>query len=120
MQACCLQQHAATTVHKVATKSFLLPDLPISQCLPYSLKDQQLLNGNVPQPLDWLRAWRACKATASFEGAVSFYQTDECPWLQEKNIVPELEMHDYSHALGSQEAAEGEADGCNQHQCFSR
>lgn len=77
MQACCLQQHAATTVHKVATKSFLLPDLPISQCLPYSLKDQQLLNGNVPQPLDWLRAWRACKATASFEGAVSFYQTDD-------------------------------------------
>ncbi|CAE7220504.1 MPK1 [Symbiodinium sp. CCMP2592] len=77
MQACCIHAHSKTFVHQVATKVYLAPDTPISQCLPYSIKHQHLFSGNVPQPADWLRAWRACRTASSFKGAVKFYSTED-------------------------------------------
>ncbi|CAJ1351267.1 unnamed protein product, partial [Effrenium voratum] len=77
MQACCMKQHAAGTVHKVAQEVFLSPDRPIADCLPYSLSDQALWSGNVPQPKDWLRAWRCTLTPSSFCAAAKFYQTDD-------------------------------------------
>ena len=77
MQACCVKAHSKTFVHQVATKVFLAPDTPISQCLPYSIQHQNLFCGNVPQPADWLRAWRACRAASSFKKAVRFYATED-------------------------------------------
>ena len=77
MQACCFTQHSRHTVHRVACKVFLAPDRPISQCLPYSLQDQDLFRGNVPQPADWLRAWRACQTASSFDAAVKYFQTED-------------------------------------------
>ena len=65
MQACCVHAHSKTFVHQVAMKVFLAPDTPISQCLPYSIQHQNLFSGNVPQPADWLRAWRACRTASS-------------------------------------------------------
>ena len=77
MQARCLTQHAESTVHRVAQEVFLAPDKPISQCLPYSVADQSLFKGNVPQPQDWLRAWRACQTPSSFQSAMTFFGTDD-------------------------------------------
>ena len=77
MQACCVHAHSKTFVHQVAMKVFLAPDTPISQCLPYSIQHQNLFSGNVPQPADRLRAWRACRTASSFRGAVKFYATDD-------------------------------------------
>ncbi|CAE7431728.1 Cdkl4 [Symbiodinium sp. CCMP2592] len=77
MQACCIHAHSKTFVHQVATKVYLAPDTPISQCLPYSIKHQHLFSRNVPQPADWLRAWRACRTASSFKGAVKLYSTED-------------------------------------------
>ena len=69
MQACAIRQHQECTVHGVAKSLFLSPDRPVSELLPYDLKDQDLFRGNVPQPADWLRAWSACKRVTSFRSA---------------------------------------------------
>jgi len=95
MQARCLTQHAESTVHRVAQEVFLAPDKPISQCLPYSVADQSLFKGNVPQPQDWLRAWRACQTPSSFQSAMTFFGTDDyiagevsqSPWLWKVYLV---------------------------------
>ncbi|CAE7364086.1 unnamed protein product [Symbiodinium microadriaticum] len=77
MQASCMRQHERYYVHKVATNVFLAPDRPVSECLPHCLKHQNLFNGNVPQPKDWLRAWRACRTAASFHSAAKYFETDD-------------------------------------------
>lgn len=77
MQPSSLRQHALCTVHRVAAEAFLSPDKPVSQCLPYSLEDQSLFKGNVPQPLDWLRAWRACRTPSSFQAALKYFGTED-------------------------------------------
>lgn len=91
MQACCLKQHAASTVHRVAQGAYLAPDRPLVECLPYDLADQSLFTGNVPQPLDWLRAWRGCRTPASHLAAEAFYATEdyahEDPALSTGNVL---------------------------------
>ena len=77
MQYSCLLQHMASTVHRTAVQSFLAPDKPVSACLPYNLEQQALWKGNVPQPDDWLRAWRACRTPSSFLAALAFFQTED-------------------------------------------
>ena len=57
---------------RVARTAFLAPDRPISQCLPYSLQDQDLFRCNVPRPADWLRAYRACQTASSFDALTCF------------------------------------------------
>ncbi|CAE7368948.1 unnamed protein product, partial [Symbiodinium sp. KB8] len=54
MQSGCVKRHAENTVHHVATNLFLSPDRPVSELLPYDLKDQALFRGNVPQASDWI------------------------------------------------------------------
>lgn len=75
MQLCCVRQHSHCTVHRVAQEFFLAPDKPLEECLPYGLKEQDLFRGNVPQPEDWLRAWRACRTPSSFRAAMAFFGT---------------------------------------------
>ena len=77
MQASCIRQHAASTVHRVAQNLYLSPDRPLSELLPYDLKDQVLFGGNVPQPEHWLRAWSACRNVTSFRSAVKQFQTED-------------------------------------------
>ena len=77
MQASCLKQHSQGTVHRIAERVFLAPDTPVAQSLPYSLSDESLYKGNVPQSQDWLRAWRSCKTPASLKAATEFYGTDD-------------------------------------------
>ncbi len=76
MQACCITQHALTTLHRIACRAYLQPDKAVTEMLPYQLEDQSLMNGNVPQPEDWLRAWRLCRTTTSFAAAEATYTTE--------------------------------------------
>lgn len=87
MQACSIRQHAECTVHRVAKNLFLSPDRPVSELLPYDLKDQDLFRGNVPQPADWLRAWSACKRVSSFRSAVQHFQTEDYAWGRRCSVV---------------------------------
>ena len=77
MQACCFKQHSRCAVHRVAEQVFLSPDKPVQECLPYSLEDQDLFKGNVPQPHEWLRAWRSCRTASSFRAAMEFFSTED-------------------------------------------
>lgn len=77
MQASCVRQREQFYVHKVAMNLFLAPDRPVSECLPHCIQHQTLFNGNVPQPKDWLRAWRACRTAASFVSAAKYFDTDD-------------------------------------------
>ena len=76
MQASCIKQHAGCTVHKVATQAFLEPDRPVSEHLQDHPDDDALLRGNVPQPADWLRAWRTCRTLTSFCSAEAIQRTE--------------------------------------------
>ena len=87
MQACAIRQHQECTVHRVAKSLFLSPDRPVSELLPYDLKDQDLFRGNVPQPADWLRAWSACKRVTSFRSAAQHFQTEDYAWGRRCSVV---------------------------------
>ena len=87
MQACAIRQHQESTVHRVATSLYLSPDRPVSELLPYDLKDQDLFRGNVPQPADWLRAWSACKRVTSFRSAAQHFQTEDYAWGRKCSVV---------------------------------
>lgn len=76
MQASAIRQHARYTVHQVALRAFLEPDRAVSELMPCQQGDEGLLRGNVPQPEDWLRAWRACRTPASFSAAEKAFHTE--------------------------------------------
>lgn len=76
MQASCIVQHARVTVHRCAARCFLEPDRPVSDFINSGPGDAELLRGNVPQPEDWLRAWRFCRTPTSFHAAEAVQQTE--------------------------------------------
>lgn len=69
-----------TTVHRTAVNLYLQPDRPVSELLPYCLQHQDLFWGNVPQAVDWLRSWSACRQASSFAGAEAYYATEDYAW----------------------------------------
>lgn len=64
-------QHAGTLQHRLATKSFFLPgDIASTVSVSSELEAAHaLFIGGVPQVVDWLHAWRACKTPQSFKAA---------------------------------------------------
>ena len=60
-----------TDVHKLAVNNFLRPDAPVSIVLQGSIDDDRLLAGSVPQPSDWLRAWKICGNPQSWAAAAA-------------------------------------------------
>ena len=88
MQACCFKQHAMSTVHRAAQEAYLRPEAPLSECLPYTLEDQKLFGGNVPQPLEWLRAWRACRTPSAFRAALAHFQTEDFAQGRRSKVQP--------------------------------
>ncbi|CAE7284417.1 unnamed protein product [Symbiodinium sp. CCMP2592] len=66
MQASAVQLHAKSQIHIAAVKAFESPDLPLQALLPRSKSDADLLKGAVPQPPDWLAAFRAAQSPVSF------------------------------------------------------
>ena len=75
-----------TTVHRTAVNFYLQPDRPVAELLPYCLQDQDLFRGNVPQAVDWLRAWSACKQASSFAGAEAYYATEDYAWGRQCSV----------------------------------
>ena len=77
MQACSVRRHALTSMHQLALRCFLCPSssLVLSSNIPKS--DQQLLKGSVPQPQDWLRAWKAVARCLSMRTAASLNFTEQ-------------------------------------------
>jgi len=57
--------------HKMAMEIFMSPETPVQELLSdsYTMADQELLKGSVPQPVDWLRAWRHMKEGISFNSS---------------------------------------------------
>ncbi|CAE7796563.1 unnamed protein product [Symbiodinium sp. CCMP2456] len=75
MQASAVQLHAQSQIHIGAVKAFESPDLPLQALLPRSKADADLLKGAVPQPGDWLGAFRAAQSPVSFLKAEKQCQT---------------------------------------------
>ena len=67
IQAAHIRQHAITEVHRRAVEAYINPDKPAEAFLQrVSADDAALFSGAVPQPEDWLRAWRSARTPQSF------------------------------------------------------
>ena len=69
LQAEHIRTHAHSLGHKFAEASFFKPDEPVCIALQATVEDDRLLSGNVPQPQDWLRAWRMSRDPRSWQAA---------------------------------------------------
>ena len=76
MQSCAFANHAGTDIHKLAVQALQKPDLPLVSLLPEREEDKALLAGSVPQPEDFLKAWRCVKSPVSFLKASMHSHTD--------------------------------------------
>ena len=61
----------------MAMEIYLCPEIPVHELLQdcYTADDQDLLKGSVPQPVDWLRAWRHLKEGVSFRSSARLNST---------------------------------------------
>ena len=76
LQAEHIRQHQNYEVHRVAVLAWLRPDEPVSLALQRSVDDDRLLAGSVPQPADWLRAWKATRTPLSWSAAAGLLRTE--------------------------------------------
>lgn len=76
LQASHVSQHERYDVHKIAVEAFLRPDVPVRIALQATQEDDRLLCGAVPQPADWLRAWRAVRSPKSWQAAAAEAETE--------------------------------------------
>ena len=62
----------------MAMEIYLCPEIPVHELLHecYTADDQDLLKGSVPQPVDWLRAWRHLKEGVSFRSSARLRSTE--------------------------------------------
>ena len=62
----------------MAMEIHLCPEIPLHELLQecYTADDQDLLKGSVPQPVDWLRAWRHLKEGVSFRSSARLHSTE--------------------------------------------
>ena len=89
LQAQNIRQHVHGDVHKIAVEAYFKPDEPISIALQASADDDRLLSGSVPQPADWLRAWRMIMDPKSWQGAVKSAGTEHyIAQIREKSVGP--------------------------------
>ena len=76
LQACHVHQHLGKECHRVATEAYFQPDAPIRKVLQREHGDEELLRGAVPQPPDWLRAFRSVQSPESFNAAEEHQETE--------------------------------------------
>ena len=62
----------------MAMEIYLCPEILVHELLQecYTADDQDLLKGSVPQPVDWLRAWRHLKEGVSFRSSARLHSTE--------------------------------------------
>ena len=90
LQADSLAQHANMSAHRMAMEIYLCPETPVSELLTVerTVEDQNLLQGSVPHPPDWLRAWRHLKEGVSFRSSTRLQTTEK---FIEKGVAQGLE-----------------------------
>jgi hypothetical protein len=71
-----VRQHGETLQHRRAARAHFLPADAATETLELSVTDEDLFRGGVPQPADWLRAWRSCRSTMSFRAGGAHGTTD--------------------------------------------
>ena len=71
-----VRQHKDTDAHKIGADNFVRPDAPVHIMLQATFEDDKLLAGAVPQPADWLRAWRLTQDPSSWESAAHAAETE--------------------------------------------
>ena len=78
LQASPFAQHAGWQSHELALELCLARETPVREVIADSavLSEQELLKGSVPQPADWLRAWRYLKEGTSFRMASKVCSTE--------------------------------------------
>ena len=85
-----VREHALSEAHCLAVKAHLAPDTPVRILLQTDMDDEQLLRGAVPQPADWLRAWRVCMKPCSWMEAAKSSQTDHyVAQIREHSVKPQ-------------------------------
>ena len=62
-----LRSHLRSEEHRRAVTAHLAPDQPVRVSQQACVDDDLLLQEAVPQPCDWLRAWRSCKSPSSWQ-----------------------------------------------------
>ena len=72
----CIRLHAVSEAHKRAVAAFRAPPEPLRVRLQSSEDDELLLQGSVPQPSDWLRAWQCAKNPSSWCAAAQRASTE--------------------------------------------
>ena len=70
-------EHADSTVHKLAVQAHHHPGASVQVLLQRTVEDEVLLAGGVPQPADWLRAWRLCMDPKSWAAAARSADTED-------------------------------------------
>ena len=84
-----VRRHAASDMHCLAVASHLAPDKPVCLLLQANTSDDQLLAGAVPQPADWLRAWRVCMNPMSWAQAADQGETEHyIAQIRERAVKP--------------------------------
>ena len=76
MQSCTIRKHSLSSFHVAAWKAFQMP-ASLSVEFAADPSDVRLLAGAVPQPDDWLHAFRAFRQCTSSRGASAFNLTDQ-------------------------------------------
>ena len=75
MQTSAFLQHTETAVHRQALRLWRCADTPVAEML-IDKRDLDLMKGRVPEPGDWLLAWRAVMNPQSFRSTEAFAQTN--------------------------------------------
>ena len=76
LQAQHIRQHLGGACHALSAAAFLKPDEAVQTLLQPLGGDEGLLDGAVPQPADWLRAWRGVKSPQSYLAAELHLDTE--------------------------------------------
>ena len=71
-----VRAHASSEEHRLAVVAYFKPNEPIALVLPASSADAELLKGHVPQPADWVRAWRRVSTPSSWAAQSKASATD--------------------------------------------
>ena len=72
----CIRTHAQSEEHRRAVAAHVAPNTPMRLLLQADIEDDLLLRGAVPQPCDWLRAWRSVRSPSSWQAAADRAHTE--------------------------------------------
>ena len=78
MGAGSVREHVLTDMYRLVVAAHLAPDQPVRLLLQADMDGDLLLSGAVPQPADWLRAWRVCMSPKAWTQAADDAHREHC------------------------------------------